>query len=47
MGHPRRAAEARARAERARQWHRLAKEELAEYQARLEGTAGPAGRLAA
>jgi hypothetical protein len=47
MGHPQRAAEARARAERARQWHRLAKEELAEYQARLEGTAGPAGRLAA
>jgi len=43
MGHLRRAAEARARAERARQWHRLAKEELAEYQARLEGTAGPAG----
>ena len=42
MGHPRRSAEAHTQAERARQWHRLANEELAEYQARFEGKAGPA-----
>ena len=44
MGHPQRAAEARAQAERARQWYRLANEELAEFQARFAGggRVGPA-----
>jgi hypothetical protein len=44
MGHPQRAAEARTQAERARQWYRLANEELAEFEARFEGggKAGPA-----
>ena len=44
MGHPQRAAEARAQAERARQWHRLANEELAEFPAWFEdgGRVGPA-----
>ena len=42
MGHPERAAEARAQAERARQWHRLAIEEPAEFEARFAGKAGPA-----
>jgi hypothetical protein len=35
MGHPRRAAQARAQAERARRWHRLALEELFEYERRI------------
>jgi hypothetical protein len=55
LGHQDRAAEARAKAERARELHRLASEELAEYLARIKavgdskashrrsGMAGPVG----
>ena len=44
LGHPEGAAEARAHAERARALHRLAAEELADYQAQIAAAKDKAGR---
>jgi hypothetical protein len=44
MGRPERAAEARRQAEQAREWYRLAGEELADYQARISAATGEPGR---
>ena len=44
LGHPDRAAEARAHAEQARTLHRLAAEELADYQARIAAAKDQAGK---
>ena len=44
LGHPERAAEAHAHAERARVLHRLAAEELADYQAKIAAAKNKAGK---
>jgi hypothetical protein len=44
LGHPQRAAQARAHAEHAKELHRLAAEELAEYQARITAARNKAGK---
>jgi hypothetical protein len=45
MGHPDRAAAARRQAEQARAWHRLAGEELADYQARISVAKDESGKV--
>ena len=44
MGRPERAAEARRQAEQARDWYRLAGEELADYQARISAATDKLGK---